>query len=128
MNTFQKYKKLIVTASSIITAIFAILGGLWAFDAHYATSMEVAELEVQVVESLKQYNVQQQQAQTIYQMKTDYKFYQFMYDKLTQDMYEIKRQLRRNPTDQDLRQDYINISNERQQVKNKMDSLMEKIK
>ena len=51
-----------------------------------------------------------------------------MYDKLTQDMYEIKRQLRRNPTDQDLRQDYINISNERQQVKNKMDSLMEKIK
>jgi hypothetical protein len=124
----QKYKKIIISAASVIAAVFGLLGGMWAFDSHYAKSIEVAELEVQVVESLKQYNVQQQQAQTIYQMKTDYKFYQFMYDKLTHDMYEIKRQLRRDPTDQDLRQDYINISNERQQVKNKMDSLMEKIK
>lgn len=123
----QKYKKIIISAASIITAMFALMGGLWAFDTHYAKSIEVAELEVQVVESLKQYNIQQQQAQTVYQMKTDYKFYQFIYNKLTQDMYEIKRQLRRSPTDQDLRQDYVDVSNERQRVKNKMESLMEKI-
>lgn len=124
----QKYKKIIISAASVIAAVFGLLGGMWAFDGHYAKSIEVAELEVQVVESLKQYNVQQQQSQGVYQMKTDYKFYQFMYDKLTQDMYDIKRQLRRNPSDQDLRQDYIDVSNERQRVKNKMESLMEKIK
>jgi len=124
----QKYKKMIISAASIIAVVFGLLGGMWAFDGHYAKSIEVAELEIQVVESLKQYNVQQQKTQTTYQMKNDYKFYQFMYDKLTQDMYSIKRQLRSSPTDQDLRQDYINISSERQRVKNKMDSLMENIK
>jgi len=128
MTTFQKYKKIIISAVSIITAIFAILGGLWKFDVHYATSMEVAELEVQVVESLRQYNTQQQQVQTTYQLKTDYKFYQFMYDKYTGDMLEIRRLLRRNPTDQDLRQDYVSISAQRDRVKQKMELIMEKIK
>ena len=128
MTTFQKYKKIILSAASIITTIFIILGGLWAFDNHYAKSIEVAELEVQVVESLKQYNTQQQQSQTVYELKNDYKFYQFMYNKYTQDMFEIRRQLRRNPTDQEARQEYVDISAERQRVKQKMDELMEKIR
>lgn len=123
----QKYKKIIISAASIITAIFAIIGGLWAFDNHYAKSVQVTKLEIQVVQSLKQYNTQQQRSQQVYQYKNDYRFYQFMYDKLTQEMYSIKRQLRRDPTDQGLQQEYIEISQERQRVKQKMDNLMGKI-
>ena len=50
-----------------------------------------------------------------------------MYDKLTQDMYNIRRELRRDPENQELRQDYIDIKSERDRVKIKMDSMMEKI-
>jgi len=120
MTVFQKYKKSIVTASSIITAVFALLGGLWAFEAHYATNnkvdTEIERVEIQVAGALQNY-----------QIKSDYKFYQFMYDKLTQDMYNIKRELRRDPDNQELRQDYIDIKNERDNIKRKMDLMMEKI-
>ena len=120
MNTFQKYKKAIVTASSIITAVFALLGGLWAFENHYATNQKV-NTEIERVEIEVAGAIQSQQ------IKTDYKFYQFMYDKLTQDMYNIRRELRRDPENQELRQDYIDIKSERDRVKIKMDSMMEKI-
>ena len=121
-------KKIIISAASIIIAVFSIMGGMWAFENRYAKSVEVAELEVQVVQSLKQYNTQQQKSQQTYQYKNDYKFYQFMYDKLTQDLYQVKRQLRRFPQDQNLQREYNEISRQRQDVKRKMDSLMEKIR
>lgn len=117
---FQKYKKAIVTASSIILTIFALLGGLWAFENHYATNQKV-NTEIERVEFEVAGAIQNQQ------IKNDYKFYQFQYDKLTNDMFEVKRMLRRDPTDQELRQDYIDIKAQRDAVKRKMELLMEKI-
>jgi len=120
MTTFQKYKKTIISAASIITAIFTILGGLWAFENHYATNkkvdIEIERVEIQVAGALQNQQIQ-----------NNYKFYQFMYNKLTQDMYDIRRQLRRFPEDQVLRQDYLDVKQERDKVKREMDQLMEKI-
>jgi len=120
MNTFQKYKKSIVTASSVITAIFAIMGGLWAFENHYATNKKV-NTEIKRVEFEVAGAIQNQS------IKSSYRFLQFQYDKLTQDMMNIKRELRRDPTNQDLREEYQDVKLERQKVKRKMESLMEKI-
>ena len=120
-------KKTIISAASIIIAIFTILGGMWAFDSHYAKSAEIEELEVQVVQSLRQYNEQQIHVQQIYQYKNEYRFYQFIYDKLGRDLLEIRRQIRRYPEDEILRQDYVEVREERVKIKEKMDEILRKI-
>ena len=120
-------KKTIISAASIIIAIFTILGGMWAFDSHYAKSAEIEELEVQVVQSLRQYNEQQIHVQQIYQYKNEYRFYQFIYDKLGRDLLEIRRQIRRYPEDEILRQDYVEVREERVKIKEKMDEIFRKI-
>jgi uncharacterized coiled-coil DUF342 family protein len=114
-------KKNIVSAASIIIAIFTILGGLWAVENHYETKAEAKE-------KIEKVEIQVAQALQTQQIRTDYQFYQFMYDKLTQEMYSIKRQLKRNPEDTDLREEYNDIKIEREKIKNKMRELMEKIK
>jgi len=121
-------KKTVYGGLSVVVAVFAILGGLWAFEDRYAKTEEVDELEIQVVQSLKQYNQQQTQIQQNYQHKNEYKFYQFLYDKLGRDLLDIRRQLRRDPTDEFLRQDYTEAQRQRGLIKEKMDALMEKIK
>lgn len=121
-------KKTIVTSLGVIATILAILGGLWAFEDRYAKSAEVKELEVQVVESLQQFNEQQTKIIQTNEYKNQYRFYQFLYDKLGQDLLEIRRILRRDPEDQILRQDYIDVQEQRKKVKDKMDQLLEKIK
>ncbi len=82
---FQKYKKAIVTASSIILAIFALLGGLWKFNAHYATNNKV-NFEIERVEFEVAGAIQNQS------IKSSYQFLQFQYDKLTIDLMNIKRE------------------------------------
>jgi len=120
-------KKTIFSVVGAVAAGFAILGGLWAFEDRYAKSVEITELEVQVVQSLQEYNVQQQKAINVIQLKQDYRFYQFLYDKLGNDLLEIRRILRREPTDAILRQDYIDVQEQRNKVKAKMDEIMRKI-
>jgi hypothetical protein len=120
-------KKTIISAASILTTLIVILGGLWAFEDRYAKSAEVKELETQVVQSLKQYNMQQMQMQQVYQYKNEYRFYQFLYDKLGQDMMEIRRQMRRYPEDVVLKEDYHDVQQQRNKVKDKMDDLLRKI-
>ena len=50
-----------------------------------------------------------------------------MYDKLTQDMYNIKRQIRDNPDDIQLKDDLNEVIRQRNDIKKKMDELMSKI-
>ncbi len=80
---FQKYKKSIVTASSIILAVFALLGGLWKFNDHYATNIkvnhEIERVEFEVAGAIQNQSV-----------KSTYQFLQFQYDMLTPDMMNIK--------------------------------------
>ena len=120
-------KKTIFSVLGALAAGFAVLGGLWAFEDRYAKSAEIVELEVQVVQSLQEYNIQQQKAINVIQLKQDYRFYQFLYDKLGNDLLEIRRLLRRNPEDQILRQDYVEVREERVKIKEKMDEILRKI-
>ena len=114
------FTKKILTMIGSLTAILSLIGGIWAFENHYATNKrvdnEIAQVEVQVAGALQNS-----------QIKNDYKFYQFMYDKLTQDMYNLKRQLRQNPNDEALRQDYEDVLQQRKEIKIKMEELMKSI-
>lgn len=121
-------KKSIITTLTIVATLLAILGGFWAFEDRYAKSAEVKDMEVQVVQTLKQFNMQQMKVIQLNEYKNQYRFYQFLYDKLGQDLLEIRRQLRRYPEDQILRQDYVDVKEQRDGVKEKMNELMEKIK
>ncbi|GAG86893.1 unnamed protein product [marine sediment metagenome] len=50
-----------------------------------------------------------------------------MYDKLTNDMTSLRRQLRKNPSSTFLKEDYNEVVKERKEVKRKMDELFKKI-
>ena len=110
------FTKKLLAALGVIVTILSLIGGIWAFDVHYATDEKVDNLEIQIAGALQ--NVQ---------IKSDYKFYQFMYDKLTQDMYRIRRLIRANPSDQNLKMDYQEVVKQRTEMKGKMDELMRKI-
>jgi len=109
--------KKLLTGLGVVVTILSIIGGIWAFDAHYATDKKVDDLEIQIAGALQNQ-----------QMKSDYQFYQFMYDKLTQDIYNLKRQIRNAPWDGDLKQDYKEVIQERKEIKRKMDKAIKNIR
>ena len=121
-------RKKFIGLLSVIATIFAVLGGFWGFEDRYAKSADVKELEVQVVKTLKEFSQQQMQIQQTYEYKNDYKFYQFQYDKLGNDLINLRREMRTNPDDQLLKEDYNEVKHQRELLKQKMDSLLEKIK
>lgn len=109
-----------MTSIGVLVALLTLISGIWFFNTTFATNLrvdkEMVNIEVQVAGALQNQ-----------QIKSDYKFYQFMYDKLFQDMVEIKRQLRRDPNNQLLRQDYIEKKEERDKVKQRMDGMIKEI-
>lgn len=114
-NTF--WTKKVITGLSVIATLLAIVGGIWAFENHYATSEDVKNLEVQLASALQNQ-----------QLKTDYKFYQFLYDKLQLDTFLMKKQMERNPNDNDLRLDYEELLKQKNDIKNKMEKTLKEIK
>ena len=114
------FTKKFMTILGVILAILSLVGGIWAIEDHYATNKtvnnKIEHVEIQVAGAIQ--NIQ---------MKTDYQFYQFMYDKLTQDMFVLRKQMRDNPSDQVLRQDYKDVCDQRKDIKSKLDQLMKKI-
>lgn len=108
-------KKVIVSLSAIAT-LLSVVGGIWGFEAHYVDTSEMKNFEMKIVTTIENQ-----------QYKSDVKFYQFMYDKLTTDLFELKRQMRRYPEDELLKEDYKEILNQRNKIKDKLDKSMEKI-
>jgi hypothetical protein len=104
------------TILAVLVTLMTLIGGIWAFGNTFATNSRVDKDLIEVAGAIQNQ-----------QIKSDYKFYQFMYDKLTQDMNEIKRQLRRTPDDQELRQDYQDIKEERNKIKEKMELMIKEI-
>jgi hypothetical protein len=119
------------TILAIIGSIIVLIGAVFAFSTTFATNERVDKVEVTTERNIgvkiEQLEIKVAGALQNQQIKSDYKFYQFQYDKLVRDKMEVKRQLRRNPTDQGLRQDYQEIEEERKRIKQKMDELMNKI-
>lgn len=116
-----------LTTIGVITAILSLIGGIWAFDSHYATDERVTELKVETRENVEKVEIQFAGALLNQQQKSDVKFYQFMYDKLTQEKNEIRRQMRRYPEDIDLKRDYQEVMDERKRIKQQMDDALRKI-
>lgn len=109
-----------MTTLGVIAAVLSLIGGLWAFESHYATNErvngEIERVEIEVAGAI----------QSI-QIKNDYKFYVFMYDKFTSDITSLRRRMRVNPSDRDLQREYDEVVKERKEVKKKMDELLRKI-
>lgn len=116
-----------MTYIGVITAILSLIGGIWAFESHYATSAEVAEVKIEAKEDVKDLEIQIAGALQNQQMKSNVQFYQMTYDSLTRKLNELRRQMRKYPEDQDLKQDYQELYEERRRIKNKLDESLRKI-
>jgi len=125
------FTKKLKTTLAIAGSLIVLIGAVFAFATTFATNERVDKEDKAVIErvdsKMKTYENDFAGALQNQQIKSDYKFYQFMHDKLVQDKMNIKRQLRRDPTNQELRQDYIEVEEERKRIKQKMDELMNKI-
>jgi len=115
----------------IVVGLITIVGAVWIVGSTFATNDRVDKVEVvtekNINTKIEAFEVEVAGALQNQQIKSDYQFYQFLYDRLTQEMLEIKRQLRRDPNDQLLRQDYVDKKEERDKLKEKMDKLMDKV-
>jgi len=121
------FTKKLMTYIGVITAILSLIGGIWAFESHYATTEEVEKVEVRAKENVEELEIQIAGALQNQQMKSNVQFYQLTYDSLTRKLNELRRQMRKYPEDQDLRQDYQELYEERKRIKNKLDESLRKI-
>ena len=105
---------------SAIVLIFSFFGGVWAFDDRYCTNKALAS-------TLEKFQEQTQQTIKQFQLKVQLQFYQMMYDSLTKEMFTYKRMIREDPNDQDIKEEYDRIIDERKEIKTKIQKLMEQI-
>ena len=96
-------------ASSIIVGT-SLVTGILAFDSRYATSKDVEKMEQKVVKTLEQF-------QTNMERKT----LEQRYITLTDQMYQYKILIKKNPKDDELKEDYQKIEQERIEVKKKLE-------
>jgi hypothetical protein len=116
------------TILGVITAILVIIGAVWTFGFTFATNERVDKVEITSGKKVVDLEIQIAGALQNQQSKSDVRYWQFMYDKLTNDMYEMKRQMRRYPEDEVLKQDYIDLLDRRKGVKTKLENAMQRIK
>jgi hypothetical protein len=122
------FTKKVIAILSAITVVFSIVGGIWGFESHYATKVEVSKVEKISDKNVQRLEIQVAGALQNQQYKSDARYWQFLYDKLTADIFELKRQMRRYPEDIVLQQDYRDLLERRKEVQKKLNESMEKIK
>ena len=110
------FTKKLMTTIGVIVAILSLVGGIWAFESHYATKDNVNDLEIHIAGALHNQ-----------QIKSDVQFYQVTQENLTRRLNDLRREMRRYPNDQDLKQDYTEILEERKRVKDKLEESIRKI-
>lgn len=120
-------KKVIIVLSAVAT-VFTIVAGIWGFEAHYASNKRVDKVEIVHANDIKGMEVQLAGALENTQHKMNAKHFQFMYDTLTNSMFELKRQMRRYPEDEILKEDYEELVDRRKEIKKKLNEALEKIK
>ncbi len=122
------FTKKVLAIMSAIAVVFTLVAGIWGFEAHYATKLEVNKVEITSEKNDQKLEIQVAGALQNQQYKSDARYWQFMYDKLTADMFDLKRQMRRYPEDVVLQQDYRDLLERRKDVKRKLNESMEKIR
>jgi hypothetical protein len=94
---------------TVITGIIAVIISLTAFDARYAKSIDTKE-RFQIVEQNVDIKVQKL-------MKTmDLQQNIFRLKSITDQLMQVKIQLRNHPTDQDLKEDYEKLKQEKEKI------------
>lgn len=127
MTTIHFTKKLVISLG-VVATVLTIIGGIWAFEAHYATNDKVNGIAYASNEKIEQLEFKIANALDNQQYKSDVRYFQFMYDKLTNDLFQLKRQIEKYPDDPVLNQDYQEVLELRKEVRKRLDESMEKIK
>lgn len=120
-------KKVILILGAVAT-VLTIMGGIWGFEAHYATNKRVDTVVKSAEKDVNDLEIQLAGALQNQQYKSDAKYWQFMYERLLKDLTELKRQMRRYPEDEILKEDYRALLERIKEVRAKLDSSIEKIK
>lgn len=122
------FTKKVVATISAVAAVFTLVAGIWAFETHYATNDRVDEVFISAKENVKNLELQIAGAFERQQLKSDVRYWQFEYDKILNDIYDLKRQMRRYPEDEILKQDLMDLLGRKKTVKEKLEKALEKIK
>lgn len=122
------FTKKVIAVISAFGAVFTLVAGIWAFEAHYATNDRVNKVEISSKENIDELEIQIAGALERQQQKADVRYFQFEYDKILNDIFELKRQIRRYPDDELLRQDLIDMLERKKNIKEKLDKALEKIR
>ena len=122
------FTKKLVVGLSVVTTLLTIMGGLWKFDSHYASAKRVDGVEATAKDDIKQLEGAVASALKNQQYKADVRYYQIMDDKLREDIYQLRKRLERDPSDELLRQDYNDLKELREKIKDKLEDSMMKIR
>lgn len=101
-------------ASAILITIFSLGGGVIAMEDRYVSEKEAAQ-------SLTMFN--QKMVQDFQMM--DVKILNLQYTGLTDQYYRLKSMLRQDPNNIELQEDFERVKNEREDVRVKIDKIME---
>jgi hypothetical protein len=121
------FTKKVIIGLSVIATLFAIVAGIWGFETHYATNKRVDIVVSAHAKDLKQLETKISGTLERSQYKMDVRYFQFLHEQLARNMLEVKRQMRRYPEDEVLKEDYRDLVQRKQTVKGKLDAALEKI-
>lgn len=122
------FTKKVVATLSAVGAVFTLVAGIWAFEAHYATKDELTKVETFSQQNVEGLEVQIAGALERQQQKADVRYWQFEYDRVLNDIYDLKRQMDRYPDDEVLKQDYLDLLGKKKTLKEKLEQALKKIK
>ena len=88
------------------------------------TTLTFDNLENKIVMNLDQMRKEQKVSLKAQKRESDYRYYYGLLESINAQLYKIKQWIRQNPGDQDARNDYAQLQKKRDQVKQKLDSLM----
>lgn len=117
-----------MTILGVITAILSLIGGIWAFDSHYAKSEEVADLKIEAEENVNDLEIQIAGVLQNQQSKGEVRFWNLQLQIIDNELKELRRQMRRYPEDQGLKEDYRDALERKRQVQKKIEESMSKIR
>ena len=129
MATIGSYfTKKVVLGLGVIATLLTIVGGIWGFEAHYATKTEVNKVEVVAKEKVSHLEIQIASALQNQQYKSDVRYFTIMLDKIQRELEYVRKQIREFPDDGALRQDYTDLLQQRNEVKQKIENAMRNIR
>lgn len=103
-------KSSFVNILKVITAVIAVIGGVYLIEDRYFTSIAAEKMEQQIVQTIDQLQQKMNQAADVQ-----------LLDRLQAQKRGIKRELRENPDDLDLKEEYQEILEAIKRVKGRLE-------